>query len=250
MITRNNGISISKQIKDDFRDRLTKFQQGEQISTEIELSKYYGVSRGTIRKVIDDFVNEGILYRIQGKGIFKGGIHNVSKQMPVLNSISIQILKLGYEPGISNIILNEIVAPSHIYRLLETNIEQPLWKLERNRLANNSIFAYACAYIKKDVIPNLKPSDLQLSLMSMLVETFNINIGYSHTNYTAILADSFIAEKLQCNVGDPVMKIVYIGYGDDHLPFLVDILYARGDKYSLSIEETSPYTNEKINTSI
>lgn len=46
------------------------FSSGDKIPTEIELSETYNVSRITVRKAIEELVNEGYLTKRQGKGTF------------------------------------------------------------------------------------------------------------------------------------------------------------------------------------
>ena len=51
-----------------------EYQEGSMIESERELMECYQFSRITVRKAIDELVNEGYLYRIQGKGTYvKGG---------------------------------------------------------------------------------------------------------------------------------------------------------------------------------
>lgn len=43
---------------------------GDKIPSENQLMDQFGVSRNTAKKAIEELVQEGILYRIQGKGTF------------------------------------------------------------------------------------------------------------------------------------------------------------------------------------
>lgn len=50
-----------------------EYQEGSMIESERELMECYQFSRITVRKAIDELVNEGYLYRIQGKGTYVKG---------------------------------------------------------------------------------------------------------------------------------------------------------------------------------
>lgn len=65
---------IKKRIKDD------QLKPGEKIDSENELSEKFNVSRHTVRQAIGTMVNEGWLYRVQGKGTFVARQPNVRKQ--------------------------------------------------------------------------------------------------------------------------------------------------------------------------
>lgn len=72
IIERKNGISLHYQV----RLRLEKMIRGKKMKKdslfppEEKLSSEFNVSRGTIRRAISDLVNQGVLYRISGKGTF------------------------------------------------------------------------------------------------------------------------------------------------------------------------------------
>lgn len=67
------------------RDLVKKIEMGDYqedmpILSERELMETYQVSRITVRRAIDELVNEGYLYKIQGKGTYiKGDTSNQVK---------------------------------------------------------------------------------------------------------------------------------------------------------------------------
>ena len=67
-----NVVPLYEQIESDIREKIrTKiYAAGEQIPTEMELCKMYGVSRITVRRALDDLIVEGLLERRHGKGTF------------------------------------------------------------------------------------------------------------------------------------------------------------------------------------
>ena len=60
------------QIEHNLRQRIISgdLSIGEKIPTEIELCEKYSVSRITVRRAIQNLVDEGILYRLRGRGTF------------------------------------------------------------------------------------------------------------------------------------------------------------------------------------
>ena len=64
---------------------LGEYQEGSLIESERELMEKYQFSRITVRKAIDELVNEGYLYRIQGKGTYVKG-ETESQNLFCLNS--------------------------------------------------------------------------------------------------------------------------------------------------------------------
>ena len=68
----NNAVPLYEQMMMMFRERLDNhvLDAGEKLPSEAELCKSYGVSRITVRRAIDELVEEGYLEKKQGKGTF------------------------------------------------------------------------------------------------------------------------------------------------------------------------------------
>jgi GntR family transcriptional regulator len=71
-LNRYDATPLYAQLHDIIRAKISsgEWAPDSMIPSENELGRIYGVSRMTIRNLITQFVNEGILYRIQGKGTF------------------------------------------------------------------------------------------------------------------------------------------------------------------------------------
>ena len=71
LLVRSSEKTLHEQIADQVRSQLNShLRSGDQIPTEVELSKTYGVGRSTIRKAMDALIEERLLVRRQGKGTF------------------------------------------------------------------------------------------------------------------------------------------------------------------------------------
>ena len=66
----NNAVPLYEQMMMMLRERLDNhvLDAGEKLPSEAELCKSYGVSRITVRRAIDELVEEGYLEKKQGKG--------------------------------------------------------------------------------------------------------------------------------------------------------------------------------------
>lgn len=67
-----------------------KYKPGERIPSQNELADIYGISHSTVRESLASLVNEGLIYRIQGKGTFvaeqKQQSYNIALVLPSLFS--------------------------------------------------------------------------------------------------------------------------------------------------------------------
>lgn len=71
-ISKDNPLPLHYQIKEILQEMIEneELKPGDPIYTERELCEIQGVSRMTVNKAIMSLVNEGILYRQQGRGTF------------------------------------------------------------------------------------------------------------------------------------------------------------------------------------
>ena len=75
MATVDYKSPIYLQLREVVRNKIEEgeYPPGTAIPSENELSEMYGVNRLTVRNAMDALVNEGLLKRIQGKGVFVVG---------------------------------------------------------------------------------------------------------------------------------------------------------------------------------
>ena len=71
-INRKSKIPYYQQLYEILRQKIIRqeWKPGDLIPGESELMDTYQVSRNTVRDVMDMLVNEGLIYRKQGKGSF------------------------------------------------------------------------------------------------------------------------------------------------------------------------------------
>lgn len=72
IVSKESPIPLHYQIKEILQEMIEneELKSGDAIPTERELCMIQGVSRMTVNKAIMSLVNEGLLYREQGKGTF------------------------------------------------------------------------------------------------------------------------------------------------------------------------------------
>ncbi|MEI6157590.1 MAG: GntR family transcriptional regulator, partial [Atribacterota bacterium] len=105
----DSGIPLYQQVKNILKGQILdgRLKNGEKIPPESELCSTYAVSRITIRQAMSSLVQEGFLYRKQGKGTFVT-VPKLGRRLPRLYSFSEDMRDLGLEPG-SQIIESELI---------------------------------------------------------------------------------------------------------------------------------------------
>ena len=238
-LDRSTGVSLKVQIIDALREEIDPLDHSEKIPSEEDLSKKFGVSRGTVRSAVSELVRQGQLYKLQGKGTFKCGttLYNSGQ---TLTSLTDQLLSQGFRPGIKEKSLKYSLADQEISDLLKIKLNDPVWRISRLRSANDLLLSFNIAYISKSVIPDLKDSDFTMSLVDMITNKFMIRLIKAENYCYATCADEFLSSRLNVKIGTPILKIQHIAYGvENEKPIYLDFVYAIGDRQFLRFEQSN-----------
>lgn len=131
-----------QQLRDDLVRRIAEGQWGPEdaIPTEAELSQFYGVSTGTLRKAIDLLVADGVLTRAQGKGTFV--------RRPRFDSSLFRFFRFMSADGkvvrpTAKVLRREVVKPNETIRsALHMNANEKAIHLSRVRLIDRQPVLY------------------------------------------------------------------------------------------------------------
>lgn len=216
------GAALYLQIAEEIKKDLLNLKYGEQIPSEIELIERYGVSRGTVRQAVNILENSGYLYKVMGKGTYRGcGVrsYEIYNQIP---SYSNNILLSGEVPVISDVEVKSCDANEKIAEFLCVPIDEKVWEISRYRgVQGKELTCYAVGYIPKDVIPELSSTDLELSIIDMITQKFHCKIG-STTNMIYAMAGKDIEEPLPISKDAIVLVTDFIIRDEQGRPFLYD----------------------------
>jgi GntR family transcriptional regulator len=187
MLDKNSSVPIYAQleriIKDNIKEK--KYLPGEPLPTERELTELFGVSRMTIRQAISNLVNEGVLYRIPGKGAYVS--KEVIEKKLEIESFSEDMEKRGLTPG-SKIIYFEKIAPDEeIKEKLKLSTSEEIFFLNRLRLANDEPMAIEYCYLPEKYYPGLIKYDFaRCSLYEIIKEEYSIQHKYMKQSIKAV----------------------------------------------------------------
>ncbi len=157
------------------------------IKSEIELMKEFNVSRHTIRKSIGDLVNEGWLYKHQGRGTF---VANTKPKAPgkgkLIGVITTYIKDYIFPEIISGI---EDILSEQGYSILLGNTNNDIEKeraILKNMLKHN--LSGLIVEPTKSIFPNHN-QDLFLRLQSQGVPILFIHATYQNVNASYVIED-------------------------------------------------------------
>jgi GntR family transcriptional regulator len=199
------------------------------LPTERELAEQFGVSRLTVRRVLDRLERDGLVYRVQGAGTFVNS-PRISKSVE-LTSFSEDMRERGLRPG-SKLVRAEIEAagPAIGYALGLSPATEVL-HLERIRTADDEPMCLEQSYLPKELVPGLADLDLTGSLYELLTTRFNLRIERAEQTIRATVVDAATANMLGVPPFSPAFLVERIGYDNRGRPVeRAESLY-RGDRY-------------------
>lgn len=215
----------------------------EAIPSEPKLMQTYHLSRTTVRKAIDELVNEGYLYKRQGKGTFVKG-RGFEQGLIRLSGCSEDIRRFGLTPK-PHVLEAGIKNPSkRICKMLEINEDQKTFYMDRVIYGDDIPINKNKSYIPYHLVPDIELIDFSKeSLYKVLEKDYHLIIHKAIRNVEAILANEEVALQLQVDEGSPVMlfKGQVFGTQPDNTAKEIVIEYFeaiyRSDQFQFYIEQ-------------
>ncbi|RLC15022.1 MAG: hypothetical protein DRH93_20140 [Deltaproteobacteria bacterium] len=207
---------IKKQIEEG------QWAPGESIPTERELSKTYELSSGTVKKSLLNLVNEGYLYRVQGKGTFVAGT--------TLRRGSLRYYRLQKDFRDEEIILtvrlielNRIKGIPEYNKNLQISINQDLYKMKRLFLFKDKPILYSITYLPCKMFPDLEKFENdfsgEMTLYQLLEKEYGITTVSNKKLLSTIAVDRETAELLNVSNGKQVLFIEMMSFTYQNKPY-------------------------------
>jgi len=238
-LERTGEIPLYRRIEEDLLEQITEGQlsPGQAIPTERELCEHYGVSRITVRSAMRELQTRGYVHRQQGKGTFVSR-SRIQREMGRLISFSEEMRAQGRVPGSRLINLQHKLADRSIASLLHLEDGEPIWIVERLRLADEEIISLSVSYLYLPPDIYLTPMELrtEISLWSLL-ERKGFPITEGNTTIRAAVADASCAKLLGIEEGDPLLVREGVNYSIAEPPVPVEAFHvtSRADRYQYSL---------------
>jgi GntR family transcriptional regulator len=207
LLDKSQPFPLYYQVKENLMEKIRNnhFAIGDLIPSESELQQTYRVSRITIRRAIQELVQEGHLYTQQGKGTFVSK-PKASQELNLISSWAETMMSLGMHPESKITQFTEEPAPVNISKLLNMPIGEKVYKIERIRYANGEPTCLMANYLVPSIVPGLIDRGLVgESLYEMLEKDYNIIFSRAEETVEAKAAKPTEAALLQVKRGAPLL---------------------------------------------
>lgn len=209
---------------------------GDLIPSEPQLAAMLDVSQGTVKKAIDNLVNEKRLYRHQGKGTYVSTID--------FNNSLFRFFSYGDESGKGVRIHKEVseralkTGPKHICNQLGYEPDSELLYIQRcGYIQELPILVEHCWWCP-EVVPGMEQNDVHIPdlMYALVVEKYNVPVVRSEETLTADVADKETARLLGIPEKSPVIVLVRHTYSRSNKMIEYRKTIGRADKFSYKAE--------------
>ncbi len=243
MINHRTSTPLYKQVKVLIRHMIMQgeLMPDQQILSEREMCELYDVSRTTVRQAVNDAVNEGILYRVPGKGTFVAkpkidqGLFNIS-------SFEDTVKLRGMNPY-TKVLYEEIFpADFNVAKALNLGVNEDVVHLVLLGYADNEPVAYYHSYMPVPIGKIASATAHMWAEEGRSFSTYQLYAGrdgmspiVTYQTFEAVLTDNDMAQILRLPLGSPIFKVTSTTHAEDNTPVEYKEVHYRGDKFKFTV---------------
>ncbi|MBA4492869.1 GntR family transcriptional regulator [Paenactinomyces guangxiensis] len=199
-VNKNSPLPLYYQLKEILREMIDneELKPGDAAPPERELCEIHGISRMTARKAVTALVNEGVLYREQGKGTFVAE-PKPQHQLNQLRGFTDEMMEKGLVVQtkiLSFKVLEATVALKKRLKMLPH--QNKVLEIQRLRIIDGLPFALETVWLNHTKVPDLTKNDLEGgSLYNVLKEKYNRVPCYATQTIEPVKLDEYESQLLQ-----------------------------------------------------
>lgn len=235
LLDRESAIPLYTQIETVLREFLAtgEWKSGQKIPSESVLQTQFGVSRMTVRGVLNMLADEGLLHRVPGKGTFVTE-SKIATRSPAYQGIRQQLEDRGYSTETEMLGFELVPAPEKVRSFFNFSEGTKVYEITRRRFLEGKPVTLHKAWVSADLAPGLDRFDVaDRQLCEVLSTEFSLNVKNTAETLEVARATEQQAEYLECEAGDPLLLLTDQLRDAQGRPFEYTKLYMRGDQMKL-----------------
>lgn len=236
-VNKNSPLPLYYQLKDIICELIEneELKPNDPIPPERELCEYHGVSRMTVNKAITNLVNEGLVYREQGKGTFVAKPKE-GYQLSRLLSFTEDMKAKGLKVDTRIVSFQKKAATRKLQKALDLPEREEVFEIKRLRLVDGEPYALETAYLPVSLCDGLTMEKLDnKSLYDILLSEYGLKMDYAHQTIEAVILDEYESEILQVPQKSIALMLSRKTYLEGDKPMELTKAVYRGDKYKFEV---------------
>ncbi len=210
------------------------YRDGKFLPNEMDLAKQLAISRSTLRQALNKLVFEGLLIRKKRVGTKVADLTVSSKSMNWL-SFSQEMKVRGITIRNFELHLSWELPGEKIANFFEIKPDKKVLKLERVRGRVEHPFVYFISYFHPR-IGLTGEEDFTKPLYEILEKEYSVVAQLSKEEISARLADKVIANKLNTDIGSPILFRKRFVYDQGERPIEYNLGFYKSDEFVYTVE--------------
>lgn len=215
---------------------LGAFTPGAAIPSESDLAQRYGTTKPTIRNAIDGLIDEGLLFRVQGKGTFVTHGLQVNSSSHGPRGFRASQGDMRHRPSVR--VLEASLRPVGDYyaRLFEVSPEGDLYQVRRLNCVDDEPFAIESALVPCELFPGIETVDISLFSLYEFYALRGHEVARALEELQVCELKPREAQLLRGSVGDPALGIRCVSYDavGRALEYVTSVAIGEHARYSVS----------------
>lgn len=213
-----------------------EYTPGAAIPSESDLSQQYNTTKLTIRNAIDGLIDEGLLFRVQGKGTFVTHGLNANSSSHGPRGFRASQGDMRHRPSVR--VLETSIRPvgAHYARLFGVSSEGDLYQVRRLNCVDDEPFAIESALVPCELFPGIETVDISLFSLYEFYALRGHEVVSALENLQVCELKPREAQLLCGSVGDPALGIRCVSYdaAGRALEYVTSVAIGEHARYSVS----------------
>lgn len=229
------GHVTAKHVYENVRNAIENsiYSYGQPIPSERVLAEAFYVSRTTVRKAVDLLVEQGLLFRIQGKGTYVS-----LPRLNASNSITSTRKYLeenGLVPSTRVFFSGTRKAEHKFGRIFQIPEEAPVFQLYRLRLGDAIPYSIEYTYLPFERVPNIQNYDFSRDSLYQCFADNQIQISYTYQTLDLVTVSKPQSVLLGIEDGSSAFMRKNTIYDKDNCAVEHTLSYSVAEKYVFEI---------------
>jgi GntR family transcriptional regulator len=237
-LQRDSAVPLYVQLEEILRAQIAagQWQTDQRVPSENELNKMYGLSRMTARAVLTKLVNDGLLFRVPGKGTFLAPT-KIDAISPAYRGVREQLEALGYQTSTEVLIVGLEEPAARVRERLRLDAEQQVYAIHRLRSVQGEPISLHHSYVPAHLAPGLDQHDTANEQLCVVLEKhYELGMKRVQEHLEATSAGVEEARLLRMRRGQPVLLLEDVISDVRGRTFEYSSIIFRGDKIRLGFD--------------
>lgn len=210
-----------------------EYAPGTAIPSENILASTYGINRLTVRSAIDALVKEGLLKRVQGKGVYV--VSKFERDLEVLGGFSQTMKEKNVKSSKKILLRSKRPAGAKYADILHIREEDWVYYIKRLDYADDEPMAIQEIYTPYNLIPNVEEIDISVFSLFEIYKFYGINPTRAWQRLDLAYLPQSDARTLNIKKDEMVFLFSCTTYDENERIIEYSKSYTRGDKCSFTV---------------